>query len=252
MIQYFHYSIALGLYSIINDRESIKHMLKLKILKIVLILVVFFSYLSSLFIFMCLRDVPVLSSLLTEYIASGKSFFIPILPYINILGFIPHESHTIQFSLGHLIDIIIIYNIICYIDTGCYHYFKNAFLNEDTKIYFYISLGSLGLNDESIDYLENKSKGEHNKRDFRLNEKIHNFYENLRRKIYTNKFNQNRILHRKSKYILYNRYKNLLISCYHSNFESFLIFRLINHYHLPKINNFADFNKHFIGEGGKK
>ena len=223
---------------------------KLKILKIVVILVVIFSYLPSLFIFMCLRDVPVYSSLLTEYITSGKSIFIPILPYINILGFLPHESQTIQFSLGHLIDIIIIYNIICYIDTVFYHYFKNAFLNEDTQIYFYIDLGSLGLNDESRDYLDNKIKGDRNKRDYRLNERIHNLNDNLRRKIYRIKFIQNRILHRKNKYILYNRYKNLLVSCYHSDFESFLIFRLINHYHHPKINNFADFNKHFKWEGG--
>lgn len=225
---------------------------KLKILKIVLILGVFFSYLTSLFIFMCLRDVPVLSSLLTEYITSGKSIFIPILPYINILGFLPQESHTIQFSLGHLIDIIIIYNIICYIDTGFYHYAKNAFLNEDTKIYFYIDMGSLGLNDELRDFLDNKNRGDRNKRDYRLNERIHNFNDNLRRKIYRINFIQNRILHRKTKYILNNRYNNLILSCYHSNFESFLNFRLINHYHHPKINNFADFNKHFIWEGRKK
>ncbi len=201
---------------------------------------------------MFLRDVPVFSSLLTEYITSGKSIFIPILPYINILGFLPHESHTIQFSLGHLIDIIIIYNIICYIDTAFYHYVKNAFLNEDTKIFFYISLGSLGLNDESIEYLDNKNKGDRNKRDYSLNERIHNFNDNLRRKIYRINFIQNRILHRKTKYILNNRYNNLKVFCYHSDFESFLIFRLINHYCHPKINNFADFNKHFIREGGKK
>lgn len=232
--------------------ERIKHVHKLKILKIVLILVVIFSYLPSIFIFIYLRDVPILSSVLTDYITSGKSIFIPILPYINILGFLPQKSQTIQFSLGHLIDIIIIYNIIIYIDSGLYHYIRQAFLNEETQIFFYIDLGSLGLSDESRDYRDNKLISDRNKRDYRLNERIDHFYDKLRRKIYRSSFIQNRILHRKTEYIVYNHYKNLRVSCYHSDFESFLIFRSNNHYHHPKINNFADFNKHFIWEGGKK
>ena len=86
---------------------------------------------------MFVRDVPVLFSLLNDYITSGNSFFIPTLPYLNILWFLPEKYQTIQLSLGHLIDIIIISNLFCYVDTGFYHYFKRAFLNEEDQLFFY-------------------------------------------------------------------------------------------------------------------
>ena len=107
---------------------------KLKKVKTILILVFISSCFLVTFIYTFLRDVPVISSLLNEYITSGKSFFIPSLPYVNTLGFLP-EEYQIQFSLGHLIDILIIINLYCFIDTSLYHYFKRIYINGDTKLF---------------------------------------------------------------------------------------------------------------------
>ncbi|MFW9898121.1 MAG: hypothetical protein ACFFDO_02525 [Candidatus Thorarchaeota archaeon] len=237
--------------------------------KIIPILVFIFSYFVTTFIYMFIRDVSVLFSLLNDYATSGNSFFIPTLPYLNVLWFLPEKYQTIQLSLGHLIDIIIIFNLFCYVDTGFYHYFKKAFLNGEDQIFFYIDLSVLGskgniygssqdpdiifrLKEESIYYSDDKLFGINIERNCRLNERNDNFYNHLRRKRYGYNIIQNRIFQIKYNFTSYNRYSNLRVSCNHSVFERFWIYHSKNYYPYPKINNFTDSNEHINGEGGQK
>lgn len=235
-------------------------------LKLILIFVFISLCLPETFIYMFLRNVPFVSSFLYGFITSGNSIFIPSLPYINILWFLPDRYQIIQFSSGHLIDIIIIINLSFSIQVGFYHYIKIVCLNGETQIFIYIdsfSLGSkgklytlsqdldskFGIKDELRNYLDDKLLYVIFKRNCRLNERIDSFYSQLRRKRYRSNFIQHRIFHSKSEFTFNNRFKNLRVSCYHSIFEKFWIFHSKNHYHYPKISNYTDFNEHFQLEG---
>ncbi len=86
------------------------------------ITLVFLACIPITFIYMFLRDVSLLNSIFNDYIASGTSLFLPFLPYTNII---------FQFSTGHLIDIIIIINIISFIERGGYQYYVKVCLEKN-------------------------------------------------------------------------------------------------------------------------
>jgi hypothetical protein len=44
---------------------------------------------------------------LFKYVASGSSFFLPAIPAINLLGFLPGDIRGVSFTLGNLVDITI-------------------------------------------------------------------------------------------------------------------------------------------------
>ncbi|MFX1275382.1 MAG: hypothetical protein ACFFAH_03015 [Promethearchaeota archaeon] len=238
---------------------------KLKNLICILILVFISSCFPITFINMFLGDIPFFSSLLKEYFTSGKSIFFPSLPYINILEFIPKEYQIIQFSMGQLIDIVIIFNFFCYLDTLFYHYVKSAFLNEEDRLLIYMGtyfLGTkgkfdaqyqdldliFGVKDELRYYLDDK-RLDVIKRNSRKNERIDGFYITLERRRYRSISIINRIFHRESKLTLSYCYKNLVFSRYYALFEKFWIFRSKNPYPHPEINIFTDFYDYYQWEG---
>jgi len=100
----------------------------------VLIVLIFISAILFVIISGILSRFLILFSLSNDYINSGQSFFIPSLPYINVFWFLPKEFQFIRFNVGHLIDIIIIINLDCYMDTCFYHYYKKAYLNEENQV----------------------------------------------------------------------------------------------------------------------
>ncbi|MFX1442898.1 MAG: hypothetical protein ACFFHV_05740 [Promethearchaeota archaeon] len=105
---------------------------KLNKLKIILILIFITSFFLVSLIYVFLSDIPVLISLLDKYFSSGKSFFIPFIPPINVLNFLPEKYRIIRLTIGQLIDIYIISNLIAYIDSSFYHYLKNIRLNSES------------------------------------------------------------------------------------------------------------------------
>jgi len=94
------------------------------------VLIFIFSCLPVAFIFIILRYIPVIFSLIEAYVNSGSSFFIPFIPNINLLSFLPGKGQTIGLTLGQLFDIIIMVNLLCYIESSIYHFFKKKYLNE--------------------------------------------------------------------------------------------------------------------------
>lgn len=239
---------------------------KLIKLKVILILGFICLLLPVSLLSMVLKDVPVLSSIFNNYVSSGNSFFIPFLPNVNLLGFLPEKYQIIQFSFGHLIDIIIIANIFHWILSSIYHYYKKFCLFGEPQLFTRINLFLLspkgkdyrrpqdsdivfGLRDNSrenfidkfLNAIETKSIG---------NERTDMSYDNLSIIRFRNNNIQNRLFHKKSEFSLKTLYKNLRLFCYHSNIEKNLIFHSKNHYHYPVINNFTDFNNYFLREGG--
>jgi hypothetical protein len=83
---------------------------KLKKISIIPILI---ATVPFAFIYLFLRDIPFLRSLFIDYVDSGNSLFFPFLSSTTIV---------FQFTTGHLIDILIVGNIIAFLERGGYHY----------------------------------------------------------------------------------------------------------------------------------
>jgi hypothetical protein len=189
---------------------------------------------------MFLRDIPLLNSLFNNYVSSSTSLFLPFLSSSNIV---------FQFSTGHLIDIIIIINIIAFIDRGIYQYYVNVeknYLETYLEPYFLetretqeessqISNLIIGLKYDSSTTI-NESSVEFN---FYQKGRINNSQFSSKSGYYSS-INK---LHNCSK--KNNRHKiNLFI------FQKFSINTLTN-YHLPSKNNiFSDSNENIQQEEG--
>lgn len=213
---------------------------KISILKRISVILLFFAYVPITFTYMFLRDIPLLNSLFNNYISSSTSLFLPFLSSSNIV---------FQFSTGHLIDIIIIINIIAFIDRGIYQYYVNVeknYLETYLEPYF---LETRETQEESSQ-ISNLIIGLKYDSSTTINESSveFNFYQKCRINAnnYSSKsgyYSSINKLHNCSK--KNNRHKiNLFI------FQKFSINTLTN-YHLPSKNNiFSDSNENIQQEEG--
>lgn len=96
-----------------------------------------FTCIPVAFLYLFLRDIPMLNSLFVNYVNSGTSIFFPYLPYSNIV---------FNFSTSHLIDIIIIINIISVLERTGYQYYMNVCLKKD-YLEVYPELYFIGTNE---------------------------------------------------------------------------------------------------------
>lgn len=119
-------------------------------LKIIIILVsISFISLSLLFLFIFLiKDIPIISIFVKDYVKGRKSLFLPFIPNYNLIKYIPENLPPIRYTIGHLMDTIIIINLYFYLETSVYHYIKRAYIKEDDLIY----VGTPALND--IDFVK--------------------------------------------------------------------------------------------------
>jgi len=104
---------------------------KREILKKLLIIAFFFTCIPITIIYVLLRDLSSVSFLINDYFTSGYSLFFPFLPYSNII---------VRFSTGHLIDIIIMINIIALLERSGYHYYVNVCLKNNYLDLQYLNL----------------------------------------------------------------------------------------------------------------
>ncbi len=113
-----------------------------KLNKLKLILVI--SSISFSFIFIILiillKDIPLLPALIKEYIESGKSFFIPSIPNNNLLVISAKKFPNANFTVGHLVDLIIMMNIVVYIESSIYHYIKKVYFANTKSGYYEFSV----------------------------------------------------------------------------------------------------------------
>jgi hypothetical protein len=188
-----------------------------------------------------LRDISSLNSFLNDYFSSGRSIFLPFLPYSNLLWFLPKGDQIIKFSTGQLIDIILLINIIAFIERSGYHYYMKVCLSKnyigsqsfdyqdqtcdlsrETSIFF-------GLNQYSSYHFQDQELNIEFKQKKNQHENNSNFEVFLRKERESKNLEQNRILLKKS-------YKKNLNS-YSSEFIQFFNTLLINYYLHPQISN---------------
>jgi hypothetical protein len=110
-----------------------------------------FSFLFIIVI-MLLKDIPSLSLLIKNYIKSGKSFFIPSLPTDNLIEGLSKKfpQATLNLTIGHLIDFIIMVNLTCYIESSIYHYIKKVKCGY-CEFFRFVYRGFIPLSDKNED-----------------------------------------------------------------------------------------------------
>jgi len=194
------------------------------------------------------------------YVNSGSSFFIPIIPNINLLSFLPEKGQIIGLTLGQLIDIIIMVNLLGYIESSIYHFFKKKYLNEEFKEVSYLDINYL-TKDENL-YLSSQKQecpaGLEDDLFYSLNNDVfkdfvktfivkgedHLFYFFYNHE-QNRKFKNRKRFHMKSKFLSYYNNKNRVSSLY------FLFkinnFYLMNIYSLHIINLPTIFNENTRG-----
>lgn len=205
-------------------------------LKKVSILPFLFTCLPIAFIYLFLRDIPLLSSLFSEYVNSGTSLFFPFISS-NIIVF--------QFTTGHLIDIIIVNNIVAFLESGGYHYYMNvcveknylAIYSETYSLEINKTHGESSLNSDSILRLKEESNTIFNENSVEFNfyekNRIRANYFSSKNGYYSSlikmKFINLKYLHKSHKKIT--QYKN-----YFTTFRNYSTNNLVN-YHLPSKTN---------------
>jgi hypothetical protein len=230
---------------------------KINELRVIPLIIFLTSSFLIIFTYISLSDIPLISSILKDYLISGNSFFFPTLPTINIFWFLPKKFQTLPITIGQFIDLIIILNLTCYVESIIYHYIKWTILNRDPEGFFCYFLSYNNRNSEMCEetgLLQDLSSGIF--RDY-----IRNSSDNYKLDW---KNNPNYTLGGKKKFrswldhkeyssgpfkLAFNIYFNYhLIFCYHFVFAYFWTIRLKFRYSPPDLNIFADFVEH---KGGK-
>ncbi|MFW9864614.1 MAG: hypothetical protein ACFFEN_00815 [Candidatus Thorarchaeota archaeon] len=236
-----------------------------KKIKKILLVVMFLMSIIAILISIFIQEIPGLSSLFNNYIDSGESFFIPIIPYINLLGFIPEEHQIAQLSLGQLIDILIIIGIVSSTERGIYQYYTRICLSEDNLLfnnvgsYFYEPKENLLSSSEnyiiyfrqeidSLEDLERMKDLEKFRIKFNSYEKINIFFDYLRR----NKYHiRSMKFYKRFTSFFKTRYIHIRIFCYRIACERFLLSSYKHSNQHPKINSLTNSQKTYQQEGCK-
>jgi len=221
-------------------------------LKRISIIILIFACIPIAFIYMFIRDIPLFNSLFIDYVNTGASIFIPFLPYTKII---------FQFSTGHLIDIIIVINIIAFIERSCYQYYLKVCLRrDDLEIYseiYYLETNerqeesSLNLN--LLAGLKDESGTRVNEISFNLNLRQKN-KSNANQISCKNRYYRSRIKIKLNKLIyLFNSHKNHNQNKnYFTIFQHYLTYNLKSS-HFPSKNNylFSDSDDYILKEEGR-
>lgn len=234
---------------------------KLNELSVIPLIIFLSSSFLIIFIYMLLSDVPLISSLLKSYFISGNgnSIFFPALPNINILWFLPKKFQIIQLNVGQCIDIIIILNFTCYIESFIYHYIRWTLLKKDPQVFLCLDsfyLGSKKNSDlcEEFELIQDLRDGLYHEHlgvssvNYKLDGRNNHTYGLLKKKKYRSCSDQKRIASGPFKLTINNYLNSFLIFCYYSVFDYFWTFCSKIHYSLPDINNFTDFTEQIGGK----
>ena len=233
---------------------------KLRNLSVISLTIFLSSSFLIIFTYWLLSDIPLIYSLLENYLNSGNSFFIPGVPNINILWFLPKEFQIIQLTVGQCIDIITVLNLTCYFESLIYHYIKWTLLNKNSQVFLYLDSFYLDSKNEHSEMCEEFELIQDLK-DGHFREYLHvsslsyklvgrndHIYGHFEKKKYRSYSDQKRIASGPFKSTFNNYLNHLLVFNYHSIFDYFWTFCTKIHYSLLDINSLTDFTEQ---RGGK-
>ncbi len=103
------------------------------------------AFAFSLFLFVCCFSVKGTISalpLLAGYIGEGKSVFMPFIPRINLLFFLPEKAQVLPFTFGHLLDFIILVNLSMVINPIALPFYKKVSHEYRNNLYYDLHIGN--------------------------------------------------------------------------------------------------------------
>ena len=180
---------------------------KIAALKRISIIPFLFACIPLVFVYLFLRDIPMLNSMFVDYVNSGLSIFFPDLPYSTI---------AFNFTTSHLIDIVIILNVIASLERTGYHYYVNVCLKRNYNEH-YLEPYYLGTYDSQEDTPQDLKLiyGLEENSEFLLNEQFNGNPFSQKNIVKVNQFNRNSGLSSSTttincanSYFLYDLYKN--------------------------------------------
>ncbi|MBN2153217.1 MAG: hypothetical protein JW839_17315 [Candidatus Lokiarchaeota archaeon] len=84
-----------------------------------------FTFALLLFVLcFCVKETISALPLFASYIDAGQSVFFPFIPQINLFFFLPEDAQVLPFTIGHVIDFIIIMNLVLLVNPVAYPYYK--------------------------------------------------------------------------------------------------------------------------------
>ncbi|MFO7797779.1 MAG: hypothetical protein ACQERB_03305 [Promethearchaeati archaeon] len=126
-------------------------------IKIIILMISLLSYIPLIFLLNHLSNLPHLKYLFCDYMISGGSILFPWLSSFKIFEFTSRIGPNVFFSLGNLLDIIIFYNVLFYLNGVIFRFYArirypeepNSLLS-DLNFYYYYQ-----PNNETSDIEEN-------------------------------------------------------------------------------------------------
>lgn len=226
---------------------------KLSILNKIFIITFFFACIPVTLLYLLLKDFSSLNSFFNDYFSSGKSLFLPFLPYSNLFVILPEGDQIIKFSTGHLIDIILLINIIAFVQRSGYHYFVKVCLSNNYINSYYLDYSEqicdlskesnifFGLNQDSTEKLQDQVLNFKFKQNKSLPEIGNNINCYLRKTAETNYLKQNNKLYQIS--------HGIYLDSFSSEVLNLLTIFLVIHHLCPHISNLTNSFKIIQQEG---
>ncbi len=106
------------------------------------------AFAFSLLLFVCCFFVKETISawpFLASYIDAGKSMFLPFVPRINLLFFLPEKARVLPFTFGHLLDFIILVNLSMVINPIAFPFWKKVSHEYQNNLYYDLHLENARL-----------------------------------------------------------------------------------------------------------
>ncbi len=101
-----------------------------------------FSFSLLLFVcFFCVKEMLSALPMFASYIEAGKSVFLPFIPRINLFCFLPEEAQVLPFTIGHLIDFVIIVNLSMVVNPIALPFYKKVRREYQQNQFFDLHIG---------------------------------------------------------------------------------------------------------------
>jgi hypothetical protein len=103
------------------------------------------AFTFSVLLFVCSFSVKGTISalpLVAGYIGEGKSMFMPFIPRINLLFFLPEEAQVLPFTFGHLLDFIILVSLSMVINPIALPFWKKVCHEHQNNLYYDLHIGN--------------------------------------------------------------------------------------------------------------
>jgi len=139
-------------------KKALKH-------TIIILMISLLSYFPIVLLLNYLSHLPYLKYLFCDYMVSGGAILFPWLSSFELFNFTSRIGPSIQFSLGNLLDIIVFYNLLFYLNGILFRFYtrftysddSNSLLSDINFYYYYqINYKKSNKEDSKLEFLDHQ------------------------------------------------------------------------------------------------